>query len=71
MAGRDRFAGTPSSTGQAGDPDAAAGIPGSTGPGADEPDSAAEEDERLEIYGASSYGSGEARAAFATPGTTP
>jgi DDE family transposase len=69
MAGRDRFAGTPGSTGQAGDPDAAAGIPGSTGPGADEPDSAAEEEEeRLEIYGDSSYGSGEARAAYRDAG---
>jgi hypothetical protein len=71
MAGRDRFAGTPGSTGQAGDPNAAAGIPGSTGPGADEPDSAAaeeEEEERLEIYGDSSYGSGEARAAYRDAG---
>jgi hypothetical protein len=68
MAGRDRFTGTPGSTGQAGGPDAAAGIPGSTGPGAGEPDSAAEEDERLEIYGDSSYGSGEARAAYRDAG---
>ncbi len=71
MAGRDRFPGLPGSTGQAGDPDAAAGIPGSTGPGADEPDSAAaeeEEEERLEIYGDSSYGSGEARAAYRDAG---
>jgi len=68
MAARDRFAGTPGSTGQAGDPDAAAGIQDSTGPGADEPDSAAEEEERLEIYGDSSYGSGEARAAYRDAG---
>ena len=69
MAGRDRFTGTPGSTGQAGDPDAAADIPGRTGPGADEPDSAAaEEEERLEIYGDSSYGSGQARAAYRDAG---
>ena len=71
MAGRDRFAGTPGGTGQAGDPDAAAGIQDSTGPGADQPDSAAAaagEEERLEIYGDSSYGSGEARAAYRDAG---
>jgi hypothetical protein len=60
MAGRDRFAGTPGSTGQAGDPDPAAGTAGSAlGPGAGEPHSAAaeeKEEERLEVYGDSAYG---------------
>ncbi len=71
MAARDRFTGTPGGTGQAGDRDAAAGIKDSTGPGAGEPDSAAAEaagDERLEIYGDSSYGSGQARAAHRDAG---
>jgi len=66
MAGRDRFAGTPGGTGQAGGPDAAAGIRDSAGPGAGQPDSA--EEERLEIYGDSAYGSGEARAAYRDAG---
>jgi Transposase DDE domain/Transposase domain (DUF772) len=70
MAARDRFPGPPGGTGPAGDPDAAAGIKDSTGPGAGEPDSAAAqaEEERLEIYGDSAYGSGEARAAYRDAG---
>jgi hypothetical protein len=66
MAGRDRFTGTPGGTGPAGDPaepDAPAGTPGSAGPGADDP-----QDARLEVYGDSAYGSGEARAAYQDAG---
>jgi hypothetical protein len=65
MAARDRFTGTPGGTG---DLDAAAGTRDSTGPGAAEPDGTAAEAERLEIYGDSAYGSGQARAAYRDAG---
>ena len=57
MAARDRFTGTPGGTGPGEEPDAAAGTAGSAGPDADWP-----QDARLEVYGDSAYGSGEARA---------
>ena len=63
MAGRDRFAGTPGGTGPGGEPDAPAGTADSVGPGADGP-----QDARLEVYGDSAYGSGEARAAYQAAG---
>jgi Transposase domain (DUF772) len=61
MAGRDRFTSTPGGTGPGQEPDAAAGTGDSAGPDADGPH-AEQAEERLEIYGDSSYGSGEARA---------
>jgi hypothetical protein len=63
MAGRDRFTGTPGSTGPGGEPDAPPGTTDSAGPGADEP-----QDARLEVYGDSAYGSGQARAAYQAAG---
>jgi len=63
MAGRDRFAGTPGSTGPGEAPDAPAGTGDSAGPDADGP-----QDARLEVYGDSAYGSGEARAAYRDAG---
>ena len=63
MAARDRFAGTPGGTGPGEEPDAAAGTAGSAGPDADGP-----QDARLEVYGDSAYGSGEARAAYRDAG---
>jgi hypothetical protein len=56
MAARDRFAGTPGGTGPGGEPDA--GEPRGTRPA----------DARLEVYGDSAYGSGEARAAYRDAG---
>ena len=63
MAGRDRFTGTPGGTGPGQEPDAPAGTTDSARPDADEP-----QDARLEVYGDSSYGSGEARAAYRDAG---
>jgi Transposase DDE domain/Transposase domain (DUF772) len=63
MAARDRFTGTPGGTGPGGEPDAPAGTTDSAGPGADGP-----QDGRLEVYGDSAYGSGEARAAYQAAG---
>jgi hypothetical protein len=63
MAARDRFTGTPGGTGPGGEPDAPAGTTDSAGPGADGP-----QDARLEVYGDSAYGSGEARAAYQAAG---
>jgi hypothetical protein len=63
MAGRDRFAGAPGGTGPGGEPDAPASTADSAGPCADGP-----QDARLEIYGDSAYGSGEARAAYQAAG---
>ena len=63
MAARDRFTGTPGGTGPGEEPDAAAGTAGSAGPDADGP-----QDARLEVYGDSAYGSGEARAAYRDAG---
>jgi DDE family transposase len=63
MAGRDRFAGTPGRSGPGQEPEAPAGTTDSAGPGPDEP-----HDARLEVYGDSSYGSGEARAAYRDAG---
>jgi hypothetical protein len=59
MAARDRFAGPPAGTGAGEAPDAPAG----TGDSADGPAEA-----RLEVYGDSAYGSGEARAAYRDAG---
>src|SRR5512142_1567607 len=59
MTARDRFTGTPG--GQ--EPDAPAGTTDSASPDAGEP-----QDTRLEVYGDSSYGSGEARAAYRDAG---
>jgi hypothetical protein len=63
MTARDRFTGTPGSTGPGQKPDAPAGTADSAGPGAGGP-----QDTRLEVYGDSSYGSGEARAAYRAAG---
>ena len=63
MATRDRFTGTPGSTGPGQEPDA----PGSASPEPDGPHGEQAE-ERLEIYGDSSYGSGEARAVYLDTG---
>ena len=63
MAARDRFTGTPGSTGPGQEPDA----PGSASPEPDGPHGEQAE-ERLEIYGDSSYGSGEARAVYRDAG---
>lgn len=60
---RDRFTGTPGSTGPGQEPDASAGTTESASPDAGEP-----QDTRLEVYGDSSYGSGEARAAYRDAG---
>ena len=63
MAARDRFTGTPGGTGPGQEPDAPAGTGTSAGPDADGP-----QDARLEVYGDSAYGSGEARAAYRQAG---
>ena len=63
MAARDRFTGTPGGTGPGQQPDALAGTENSAGPDADGP-----QDARLEVYGDSAYGSGEARAAYRQAG---
>jgi hypothetical protein len=63
MAARDRFAGTPG-----GEPDAPPGTRDNAGPGAGEPRDAGPADARLEVYGDSAYGSGEARAAYRDAG---
>ena len=63
MTGRDRFTGTPGSTGPGQEPDAPGCTTDSASPDADEP-----QDARLEVYGDSSYGSGEARAAYRDAG---
>jgi len=63
MAGRDRFAGTPGSTGPGEEPDAPPGTADSAGPDADGP-----QDAPLEVYGDSAYGSGQARAAYRDAG---
>jgi len=68
MAARDRFAGTPGSTGPGEAPDDPAGTGDSAGPDADGPQSARPADARLEVYGDSAYGSGEARAAYRDAG---
>ena len=63
MAARDRFTPAPGGTGPGGEPDAPAGTTDSAGPGADGP-----QDARLEVYGDSAYGSGQARAAYQAAG---
>jgi hypothetical protein len=63
MTGRDQFAGTPGSTGPGQEPDALAGTADSASPDAGEP-----QDTRLEAYGDSAYGRGEARAAYRDAG---
>ena len=68
MAARDRFAGTPGGTGPGGQPDAAAGTRDNAGPDADGPQGARPAEARLEVYGDSAYGSGEARAAYRDAG---
>jgi transposase-like protein DUF772 len=64
MAGRDRFTGPPGGTGPGQEPDAPAGSadPEADGAHGEQPE------ERLQIYGDSSYGSGEARAAYRDAG---
>jgi hypothetical protein len=68
MAVRDRFTGTPGGTGPGEEPDAAASTADSTGPDADGPQEARPAQARLEVYGDSAYGSGEARAAYRDAG---
>jgi hypothetical protein len=63
MASRDRFAGPPGSTGPGQAPDAPAGTGESAGP-----DAGGRARTRLEIYGDSAYGNGEARAAYRDAG---
>jgi len=63
MAARGRFTGTPGGTGPGQEPDAPAGTASDAGPDADGPHGAEPAEARLEVYGDSSYGSGEARAA--------
>ena len=65
MAARDRFAGTPGGTGPGEAPDAPAGTGDRTAP---EPQDTRPADARLEVYGDSAYGSGEARAAYRDAG---
>ena len=69
MAGRDRFTGTSGGIGPGQEPDAAAGTGDSAGPVADGPHGEQAE-ERLEIYGDSSYGSGRPAPPTAPPATT-
>jgi hypothetical protein len=66
MAARDRFTGTAGGTGPGEEPDAQAGARDSAGP--DGSLGAGQADTRLEVYGDSSYGSGEARAAYRKAG---
>jgi Transposase DDE domain/Transposase domain (DUF772) len=68
MAGRDRFTGTPGGTGPGQEPDAPQGATDSASPGADGPHGAEPADARLEVYGDSAYGSGQARAAYRDAG---
>jgi hypothetical protein len=68
MAARDRFTGTPGSTGPGEAPDAPPGTGDSAGPDADGPRGARPAGARLEVYGDSAYGSGEARAAYRDAG---
>ena len=68
MAARDRFTGTPGGTGAGEDPDAATGTRDNMGPDADGPQDACPAEARLEVYGDSAYGSGEARAAYRDAG---
>jgi hypothetical protein len=68
MAARDRFTGTPGGTGPGQEPDAAEGTADCTGPDADGPQGARAAQARLEVYGDSAYGSGEARAAYRDAG---
>ena len=66
MAARDRFTGTPGGTGPGGQPDA--GTRDNAGPDAAGPQGARLAKVRLEVYGDSAYGSGEARAAYRDAG---
>ncbi len=66
MAARDRFTGTAGGTGPGEEPDAQAGARDSAGP--DGSLGAGPADARLEVYGDSAYGSGEARAAYRKAG---
>jgi hypothetical protein len=68
MAARDRFTGTAGGTGPGGEPGAQAGTRDSAGPDADGSADAGPAGARLEVYGDSSYGSGEARAAYRKAG---
>jgi hypothetical protein len=68
MAARDRFTGTPDGTGPGEAPDAAVDTRDNTAPDADGPHGAEPAEARLEVYGDSSYGSGEARAAYQAAG---
>ena len=68
MAARDRFTGTPGGTGPGGQPDAAAGTRDNAGPDAAGPQGARLATVRLEVYGDSAYGSGQARAAYRDAG---
>ena len=68
MAARDRFAGPGGSTGPGETPDAPAGTGSSAGPDAHEPQDTRPAQARLEVYGDSAYGSGEARAAYRDSG---
>jgi hypothetical protein len=66
MAARDRFTGTPSSKEPGAEPGARTGT--RDGADADGPRGAGPADARLEVYGDSAYGSGEARAAYRDAG---
>jgi hypothetical protein len=68
MAARDRFTGTPGGTRPGEEPDAAVSTADGTGPDADGPQGARAAQARLEVYGDSAYGSGEARAAYRDAG---
>jgi Transposase DDE domain/Transposase domain (DUF772) len=68
MAARDRFAGTPAGAGPGEEPGAAAGTRDGTAPDADGPQGSRPARARLEFYGDSAYGSGEARAAYRDAG---
>jgi hypothetical protein len=63
MTARDRFTGTPGGTGPGEETGAAVSTADCAGPGAGGP-----QDARLEVYGDSAYGSGEARAAYRDAG---
>jgi hypothetical protein len=68
MTARDRFTGPPGSTGPGEAPDALARTTDSAGPYAGGPHGAEPAGARLEVYGDSAYGSGEARAAYRDAG---
>jgi hypothetical protein len=68
MAARGRFTGTPGGTGPGEEPDAAVSTAGSAAPDADGPHGSEPAQARLEVYGDSAYGSGEARAAYRDAG---